>query len=667
MASSLDDYIKKLLGQGSTTAPAQDEFKPVSFEGSDWNPFPAPSSSGGTEFGGPVTGMKWPTAGSGFGGPVTETKWPTAGPVQMPAPAPTPHGGPTKAPGFPDDVSDDPRFDPLGGIPRGPDGKKQPYAPYGVNPQGVPYGPSVPIEGADRDNPWPTGTKTFELPFGNPAAPLPTLPTSDGISIRDDPNWDGTMPWANLGLLGVDEGRAVPRDQAPTYVPPPAPFPGYSGNDSGAERGQGQGDPYAPGSGNVPAAQGVDANRLTQLYQELLGRGVDPTGAGTWTGQSEDAVRAGIMQSDEYRNRQGGQQPPQGGDDYSWFQQLTNGKPPTPQTLVSLEGQLAQRGIKVLRNAQGVAGKIQLANGQVIDVIEAAGAGGRAWQWLTGDGGSGGSPNVAGTYGADQEFNDPWAKTLEKLVNDYIAKLTGQPNRGSLDEYVRQLTEQGAKTKQRAEGFAGTLRNRATELNAPVYSGQEEAALRAKAFDQLERRRSETLKNNENSVYARGFEPTSGIIQDAGPTGAREINRDFEQARGGIESEMLLASIAETQRRKDQAVQLEQLATQALEGGDLQSLEFLAQIADIENSRNQDEFTRMMQSIGAAGIPLDLMSQRQQLANQTLGLGGSPGGGLNSILGLLGFNQQQQGINTARRNQTASGVGDIISQILGML
>lgn len=518
---------------------------------------------------------------------------------------------------------------------------------------------------------WPTAPDTSgaagTLPFGDGAAPKFDWPTAMPAPAPIDKTVPSGVGMDNpfMAFMGADEERAVPREEAPTYVPPPTPMPGYSGNDSGAERGQGQGDPYAPGSGNVPVASGVDANRLSQLYQELLGRGVDPTGAGTWTGQSEDAVRAGIMQSDEYRNRQGGQQTPQGGDDYSWFQQLTNGKPPTPQTLISLEGQLAQRGIKVLRNAQGVAGKIQLANGQVIDVIEAAGAGGRAWQWLTGDGGSGG--NVAGAYGAGQEFNDPWAQTLEKLVNDYIAMLTGDPNRGSLDAYVKSLTEQGAKTKQRAEGFAGTLRNRATELNAPVYSGQEEAALRAKAFDQLERRRAETLKNNENSVYARGFEPTSGIIQAAGPTGAREINRDFEQARGGIESEMLLASIAETQRRKDQAVQLEQLATQALEGGDLQSLEFLAQIADIENSRNQDEFTRMMQSIGAAGIPLDLMSQRQQLANQTLGLGGSPGGGLNSILGLLGFNQQQQGINTARRNQTASGVGDIISQILGML
>jgi hypothetical protein len=43
----------------------------------------------------------------------------------------------------------------------------------------------------------------------------------------------------------------------------------------------------------------------------------------------------------------------------------------------------------VLRNAAGVAGKIQLPNGQIIDVINAAGAGGNGFQWLTGDGGGG--------------------------------------------------------------------------------------------------------------------------------------------------------------------------------------------------------------------------------------------------------------------------------------
>jgi hypothetical protein len=86
-------------------------------------------------------------------------------------------------------------------------------------------------------------------------------------------------------------------------------------------------------------------------------------------------------------------------DPQAYFQSLIAGKPGTPQTLISLEPQLAQQGIKVLRNAAGVAGKIQLPNGQVVDVIRGAGAGGGAdnWQWLTGE--SGGGSAGAGSYG----------------------------------------------------------------------------------------------------------------------------------------------------------------------------------------------------------------------------------------------------------------------------
>src|SRR5215216_3241193 len=52
------------------------------------------------------------------------------------------------------------------------------------------------------------------------------------------------------------------------------------------------------------------------------------------------------------------------------------GQPKTPQELIALEQQLNAVGIKVMRNASGVAGKIQLPNGQIVDVINSAGAGG---------------------------------------------------------------------------------------------------------------------------------------------------------------------------------------------------------------------------------------------------------------------------------------------------
>lgn len=63
------------------------------------------------------------------------------------------------------------------------------------------------------------------------------------------------------------------------------------------------------------------------------------------------------------------------------FQKMTAGLSPTPKSLESLAPQLAKYGIKVHRNAAGVAGKIEYPNGYIRDVIQAAGEGGKAWQW----------------------------------------------------------------------------------------------------------------------------------------------------------------------------------------------------------------------------------------------------------------------------------------------
>ncbi len=66
------------------------------------------------------------------------------------------------------------------------------------------------------------------------------------------------------------------------------------------------------------------------------------------------------------------------------------GQPNTVAELLALEDRLKAAGISVERNAAGVAGKIKLPNGQVIDVLKAAGLGGQGFQWDDGGGGGGG-------------------------------------------------------------------------------------------------------------------------------------------------------------------------------------------------------------------------------------------------------------------------------------
>ncbi len=268
------------------------------------------------------------------------------------------------------------------------------------------------------------------------------------------------------------------------------------------------------------------------------------------------------------------------------------------------------------------------------------------------------TPNFGAT-----EFDDPAAKLLEQLTRDRIARLGNAPSRPNLDVFTQALQAKGQTAEQRAQEFATTARTRASELNGPAFSQQDEAALRAGSFDALERRRQETLKNNREDIYARGFAPTSGLAQDSD----NQTNKAFETSRTQIESDLLRSMIQESQRRKDQAVQLEALAQQALAGGDTTSLNYLAQIADFEDSLIRDTDSRELSRISSAGIPIDLENQRTQLALQILGQGGNPQGILSSLLGIANQGTQAQALNLAGRNSNMTGLGLLSSYLTNAL
>jgi hypothetical protein len=235
--------------------------------------------------------------------------------------------------------------------------------------------------------------------------------------------------------------------------------------------------------------------------------------------------------------------------------------------------------------------KIRLPDGRVVDAVQAAGAGGQTPQWLVENGG--------------REFDDPWGGALEDLVREYLGD-----------------------TRQRAEQLAGQYRTRAEELRQPAYTSAEEQAIRARSFDQLERRRQETLKNERERVYARGFAPTSGLVAGA----ERSTNENFENVRGAIESNLVQSAIDETQRRRDAALQLEALATEALNGGDLGAIQ-------------------------ATGLPLTLMNTRQ---NNALNLYNATGNPLNSIMAILAAGQGQQGVQNQNNQNNMAGLGYLI-------
>lgn len=210
------------------------------------------------------------------------------------------------------------------------------------------------------------------------------------------------------------------------------------------------------------------------------------------------------------------------------------------------------------------------------------------------------------------EFNDRWGGSLENLVQQFLGN-----------------------SRERGAALANTYRTRAKELREnPAYTSQDEAAIRARAFDQLERRRQETLRNSRENIYARGFAPTSGIV--AGRD--RELNEQFEGVRTGIESDLLRAQLDETNRRRDAALQLEALATEALNGGDLGAIQ-------------------------AVGLPLQLMNTRQNNALATYNA--SQGNTLSQLMQLINLASGNRDTNRANAQNNAAGLGGLIQLILG--
>ena len=91
-------------------------------------------------------------------------------------------------------------------------------------------------------------------------------------------------------------------------------------------------------------------------------------------------------------------------DPQAFFQSAIAGVPATSEGLWSIKDKLASQGIQVLTNASGVHGKIKLPNGQIIDVIQSAGAGGGNWQWLGGGGGGSSAGGGGGSLGSMGNF-----------------------------------------------------------------------------------------------------------------------------------------------------------------------------------------------------------------------------------------------------------------------
>jgi hypothetical protein len=345
---------------------------------------------------------------------------------------------------------------------------------------------------------------------------------------------------------------------------------------------------------------------------------------GWWTGTPTYHAPAS-SQTQQPRSTGG----PQGGNYQQWFNSLIAGKPANSQSLLSLESDLGQYGIKVLRNAQGIAGKIQLPDGSIVDVggkFSSGDPGRMKWQWLTGSGGRTiGNSHTAGVSG--QMFDDPATKMFQDQILDRLDALMKGVNRPDDDRY-------------RAAALA-----RADELTKqPPYTAAEEQALITRMREPLTQARDTRQDMMKEIMGGRNIGPSSGLFLDQV---YNTPERDYERALAGGTNDLAVRAIDERQDRKDQAMSI------------LSNLVGLGR-----DTRNEDE-GRAREVLTTGAILPELSERRLQLLMQTLGMGsGDTSSLMGTLTNLMQMNQNQSNFNAGQSQNNAATWGSLLGYLV---
>lgn len=224
-------------------------------------------------------------------------------------------------------------------------------------------------------------------------------------------------------------------------------------------------EPQTGGSGagtGAPPAPTADeyGDTIRSWYQTYLGRAATPQEVEVHRRNpgGSPAVEKLIKESEEAKRYAatkvttpttgGAVKPPPAEGWQAWFASLTNGKAPTPAELTALGPLLAEYGVTLAPNAAGINGKVKLPNGTIVDVIQNAGSGGSAWQWLDTPGGGGSDPTAGDPWGGTWNYKD-WTPPPEFVAPDAKTVLADQGFQARLKE--------GTDALQRSAASKGTL------------------------------------------------------------------------------------------------------------------------------------------------------------------------------------------------------------------
>lgn len=158
-----------------------------------------------------------------------------------------------------------------------------------------------------------------------------------------------------------------------------------------------------------------------------------------------------------------------GQDPQAYFNSLFPGDSLSSDQLWAQKDALAAQGIQVMTNHAGTHGKIKLPNGQIVDVIQGAGAGHNVKAWQTGGGGSsfaGGIPgqtmkdygNIMGNYGDLLGDYKDFFGDARGQWGGFLGSASNMANTGGLSEGDKANLRSRAISPIRAV-YANSLRN----------------------------------------------------------------------------------------------------------------------------------------------------------------------------------------------------------------
>lgn len=448
---------------------------------------------------------------------------------------------------------------------------------------------------------------------------------SQDSSGGSDPQFDHPTndPWANPFIsdnpvttqpVGNPEPEPPPSPRVARNDPPANPDPNPS---TPASNQPGAGIPWNPGASqpsSAPPGYHWDASMANFVpnASSSTGGGFD---AGSWVSQQLSSA--------------------QSTDDPNYWNQKI-GADPNVQNPATRDSALAYWAQRI---AQGN-GALAVRNGS---------------KSLFNDGGGAGGP--APGQGNGTGFADPAYQALNALAQARIASLQQPTSFPQLDSLMQQLQQQQAVNRQRAQQLAGQWGTRVTELQQPLLTQPQVVQQRALSENNLLASRDAALQNARASQSARGFAPTSGLAADQ----ARQINENASNQQAQIEAQLQQGNIGTDEARRNEATQLQGLITQALNGGDASALQMQAQQADLENQQYQTNQQRATQALATAQIPVDLTNSGFANASGAIS---SPNSALASLMSLIGPAMTQQQNQFGQSNSQASGLSQIIQQLL---